>query len=65
MDGSHFITKENIREAFARHGRTIPEEKIEEMIYEIDPNHDEKITFDEFCAMMGVEGIEQTLEIKD
>ncbi len=31
---------------------------MEAMIQEIDPNHDEKITFDEFCAMMGVEGIE-------
>lgn len=35
------------------------------MIQEIDPNHDGKITFDEFTAMMGVEGVEQTLEIKD
>jgi Ca2+-binding EF-hand superfamily protein len=35
------------------------------MVQEIDPNHDGKITFDEFTAMMGVEGIDKRLEIKD
>lgn len=35
------------------------------MIYEIDPNHDNKISFDEFCQMMGTQGVEQTMDIKD
>jgi calcium-dependent protein kinase len=50
--------KEDIKEALARHGRQMSEEKIDEMIFEIDPNHDNKISFEEFCQMMGVAGVE-------
>ena len=35
------------------------------MIFEIDPNHDNKISFEEFCQMMGVAGVEQTMDFKD
>ncbi|CAD8134409.1 unnamed protein product [Paramecium octaurelia] len=62
---ANFIMKEDIKEALARHGRQLSDEKIEEMIYEIDPNHDNKISFEEFCQMMGVAGVEQTMDFKD
>ena len=65
VNGTNYITRDDIQEAFARLGRQLELKKIDEMICEIDPNHDGKITFDEFSAMMGVEGVEQTLEIKD
>jgi calcium-dependent protein kinase len=35
-----YIEKEDIKEALARNGRMISDTKIDEMIYEIDPNHD-------------------------
>ncbi|CAD8071495.1 unnamed protein product [Paramecium sonneborni] len=59
------LSREAIKESFARHGRSIPLEKINEMISEIDPNNENKIGFDAFCQMMGVAGIQQTLEFKD
>ncbi|CAD8065616.1 unnamed protein product [Paramecium sonneborni] len=59
------LSREAIRESFARHGRSIPIEKINQMIAEIDPNNENKIGFDAFCQMMGVAGIQQTLEFKD
>ncbi|CAK70725.1 unnamed protein product (macronuclear) [Paramecium tetraurelia] len=50
-DNSNFITKQNIKEAFARNGKQISDKQIDEMIAEIDPNHDNKISFEEFCLM--------------
>ncbi|CAK69353.1 unnamed protein product (macronuclear) [Paramecium tetraurelia] len=61
----NYITKENIQEVFARHGRSLTDEKLNQMIYEIDPNHDQKISFDEFCQMMSVEGVCQVIDFKD
>ncbi|CAD8051707.1 unnamed protein product [Paramecium primaurelia] len=61
----NYITKEDIKEALARHARQMSDEKIDQMIQEIDPNHDNKISFDEFLQMMGVAGIEQTMNIRD
>lgn len=65
MNGLNYITRDDIREAFARNGRSIDITKIDQMIYEMDPNHDGKISYEEFSDMMDVEGIDKTLEIKD
>ena len=43
----------------------LPVNKIDEMIHEIDPNHDGKISFEEFCDMMGDQGIEKSINITD
>lgn len=51
VDNTHFITRKNIIEAFARNGKTISDKDVDEMIAEIDPNHDNKISFEEFCLM--------------
>ncbi|CAD8051703.1 unnamed protein product [Paramecium primaurelia] len=56
-DNSNFITKQNIKEAFARNGKQISDQKIDEMIAEIDPNHDNKISFEEFCQMFDNAGV--------
>ncbi|CAD8051705.1 unnamed protein product [Paramecium primaurelia] len=59
------LSREAIRESFARHGRSVPNEKIDQMIAEIDPLNENRIHFDAFCQMMGLAGIQQTLEFKD
>lgn len=59
------ISSEAIRESFARHGRSIPNEMIDKMITEIDPNNENRIGFEAFCEMMGVAGVRETLEFKD
>lgn len=51
------LSREAIRESFARHGRSLPLEKINEMIAEIDPKNENKIGFEAFCEMMGVAGV--------
>ncbi|CAD8062120.1 unnamed protein product [Paramecium sonneborni] len=56
-DNSGFITKLNIKEAFARNGKQISDKQIDEMIAEIDPNHDNKISFEEFCQMFDNAGV--------
>ncbi|CAD8054893.1 unnamed protein product [Paramecium primaurelia] len=56
-DNSNFITKQNIKEAFARNGKQISDKQIDEMIDEIDPNHDNKISFEEFCQMFDNAGV--------
>ncbi|CAD8069401.1 unnamed protein product [Paramecium sonneborni] len=56
-DNSGFITKLNIKEAFARNGKQISDKQIDEMIAEIDPNHDNKISFEEFCQMFDHAGV--------
>ncbi|CAD8057194.1 unnamed protein product [Paramecium sonneborni] len=61
----NYITKQNIQEVFARHGKSINDEKINQMIYEINPNHNLKITFEEFCQIMSVEGVCQIIDFKD
>ncbi|CAD8143399.1 unnamed protein product [Paramecium octaurelia] len=61
----NFITKENIQEILARHGKSLTDTKINQMIYEIDPNHDEKISFDEFCQMMSTNISAQFIEFKE
>lgn len=35
------------------------------MIAEIDPKNENKIGFEAFCEMMGVAGVQETLEFKD
>ncbi|CAD8153913.1 unnamed protein product [Paramecium octaurelia] len=64
-DNSNYITKDDIKEAFARNAKSFTDEQIEEMIYEIDPNHDNKISFDEFCQMFDNAGIYQKLDDDD
>ena len=65
VNETNYITRGDIQEAFAKLGRHLESEKIDEMISEICLHHNGKITFDEFTAMMSNEGVEQTLEIKD
>ncbi|CAD8069397.1 unnamed protein product [Paramecium sonneborni] len=60
-DNSNFITKDDIKEAFARNSKSFTDEQIDEMIAEIDPNHDNKISFEEFCQMFDNAGIYQNL----
>lgn len=56
-DNSNYITKDDLKEAFARNAKAFTDEQIDEMIYEIDPNHDNKISFDEFYEMFNNAGV--------
>ncbi|CAD8148014.1 unnamed protein product [Paramecium pentaurelia] len=64
-DNSNFITKDDIKEAFARNSKAFTDGQIDEMIAEIDPNHDNKISFEEFCQMFDNAGIYQNLADDD
>ncbi|CAD8069403.1 unnamed protein product [Paramecium sonneborni] len=61
----NYLSREAIRESFARHGRSVTNEIIDQMFIEIDPENENKIHFDAFCQMMGIAGVQETLEFKD
>ena len=48
----NFITLNDLKEIFARHGRAIPEEELKNMVKEVDPNSDGQISFEEFIGLM-------------
>ena len=53
----NYITLEDLKDIFARHGQTRTEEEIKNMIKEVDPNNDGKISFEEFELLMKGENI--------
>lgn len=52
QDNTNQITQSNLNEIFRRHGKQFQESEIKNMIQEVDPNKDGKITFDEFKQIM-------------
>ena len=52
-DKSGFITREELRNVLkSEDGFNIPDKEIEKLIKEVDFNHDDKIDYNEFLAMM-------------
>ncbi|CAM6108741.1 unnamed protein product [Calypogeia fissa] len=51
QDSSGFITMEELEQALVRHGMGDPE-TLKEIIKEVDTDHDGRINYDEFAAMM-------------
>ena len=49
---TNYITLADLKEIFTRHGRNVPEEEIKEMVKEVDPNNDGKLSFEEFTTLM-------------
>jgi len=52
VDDSGFITEDNLKEAMARGGRKLPEEKIKIMIKEGDYDKNNVVSFKEFKNLM-------------
>jgi len=55
---SNFITLESLKEIFLRSGRNIPEEELKNMVKEVDPNNDGKISLEEFQSLMKGEEVD-------
>lgn len=56
-DASGFISAQNLKEAMAKVGKTLTEEENQKMISDVDINHDNRISFEEFKNMMDPKGL--------
>lgn len=45
---SNCITAKDLKEIFKRNGRTVSDKDIKQMINEVDPNNDGKLSYEEF-----------------
>ncbi len=65
-DDSNTITQENIKEAFAKAGKQVSEEEMDEILKNHDIVNDGQISFDEFKVMfLGVEIVTDTARSKN
>lgn len=62
IENSNYITQENIQEVMKRAGKLYSDEQIREMIQEVDIGKDGKISFDEFCRMMGFTTLQKEMD---
>lgn len=61
-DKAGYITANNIREAMKRVGRKLTADEINAMIAEVEKRKDDRITFEEFCALMKMEDYTKEIE---
>lgn len=54
IDDTKYITLANLREVMARRGRKLEDSEIDQMIQEVDFNNQGKLSFGDFCEMLGV-----------
>ena len=60
-DGSGYIDAKDLKEVMTRAAKQMSHSEIQEMIVEADTSKDGRISFEEFCNMMGVEALERDL----
>ena len=52
VDGSNFITRENLISAMSKFGKKVSDEELDHIMAEHDPSGEGHITMDEFKKMM-------------
>ena len=55
---TNYITLDDLKEIFLRNGRLVPEEEIKTMMEEVDPNHNGKISLEDFHLLMEGENVD-------
>ena len=64
IDNSNAITVENVQEVMKRAGKNYSDNEIRAMVQEVDFRKGGKISFEEFCQMLGLETLQKEVNMK-